>query len=445
MRRALCCVNTAIVARKIRVAQVSRRVCGSAIMRQVYSSTPNPFINQFALAAQEKMIEADLVTRGLPVNARRLFLFVWRQTHLRLQDGRRVCPGGVYHKVATIAQKLHVEPRTVQRLTRRLEQEGLLEVRPSDRDPRRPQLEPKKRKRGGSPTNLLIPHWTPAEEKPPVPERTQVSLDVEVNAIEENPVDRFAMEPDAAFVWPALSPCSTTNDHPGVSPQPPTPPAFEAGFAPANGYKETYSKSDQLLPGATVYAFESGDALLFFLIYHLKTYGVTEAHVRQWHVRYGLERLAQVSGWLFSDKQHTIQNPGGWMATRFRHPDWEAPTLVLKARAERRRKVLAHQRRLAAETADRVARSHAEQVSSTRESVWDRIADRLDELGDLYALAEQRARELTMTTDGEFCESAFRVVFRPGGLAWRNHLIDTALERPDLWNDSTGGVDAVAS
>lgn len=377
----------------------------------------------FQLSRQLRLINADLKTRGIHKSARELFLFLWRGVHTRKPNGKRLLPKGPIFKVETLAGLLEVHERTVQRNIRLLERHGLLDV--STNKPSR---------RGGHPTNRLWPVWQPARETGPEPQKVIAPLDLPSDEVVAPEPGRFQMEPTAVFVWPEVSPSSATSCHHAPDAEDQAVPAFERSFSLARDKDQTYSKSDQPIPGRPVYLFDSAAALQLFLLVHLETYGVPRSTAGEWIANFGLARTAHVAQWLFASEAGVIQQPGGWMRRALKE-QWAAPRAIVDARKAALAEAKAEQRHMQNTKEEQAAKERSAAVEDRRNGVWAAIAGHLEQLPELYALAEAKAKNASCSVHGEFSYSAFQIAFKPGGPSWRTFLIDAALERPELWAD----------
>jgi hypothetical protein len=84
------------------------------------------------------------------------------------------------------------------------------------------------------------------------------------------------------------------------------------------------------LPGAPLQRFPSAEALLLFLLAHLRPRGISRARLHQWVAAFGLERVATVAQWILSAPKGAIHNAGAWMH-RALHDEWSAPSWVRQA------------------------------------------------------------------------------------------------------------------
>ena len=377
-------------------------------------SIPDLKVLNFQLSRQLRLINADLKNRGIHKSARELFLFLWRGAHARKPNGKRLLPKGPIFKVETLAELLEVHERTIQRNIRLLERHGLLHVSAN-----------KPSRRGGHPTNRLWPIWQPARDTAPKPQKVIAPIDLSSDQIAAPEQERFQMETTAVFAWPEMSPSKATPCHHDEASHGQTPPTFERSFALARVKDRTYSKSDQPIPGRPVYAFESAADIRLFLLLHLETYGVSRSAVDEWIAKFGLARTAQVAQWVFSSKVGTIKQVGGWMRCALEQ-QWTAPTPITKARKAALAEARAQQFAKAAAAKEGAAKEQSAAVDAERSAVWRLISGRLEELPELYALAEAKAR-VTLST-------MFQVFFRPGNPTWRTFLIDAALQHPELWH-----------
>ncbi len=377
----------------------------------------------FQLSRQLRLINADLKNRGIHKSARELFLFLWRGAHARKPNGKRLLPKGPIFKVETLAKLLDVHERTVQRNIRLLEGHGLLHISAN-----------KAAQRGGHPTNRLWPIWQPARDAAPEPQRVIASLDLPSDEAAAPEPERFQMEATAVFIWPEVSPSITTACHHGSHTEGQAPPDFERSFAVARDKDQTYSKSDQPIPGRPVYVFDSAAAVRLFLLVHLEAYNVARSATEKWIAKFGLARTAQVAQWVFASEAGVIEQPGGWMR-RALEEQWTTPTAIANARKAALTEAKAQERDRHNAEEEQASKERSATVEAQRNGVWAAIVDRLDELPDLYAMAETKARHASCSVHGEFSYSAFQAAFKPGGPSWRAFLIDAALERPELWAD----------
>lgn len=374
---------------------------------------PDQKVLNFQRSRQLRLINADLKARGVHKSARELFVFLWRCAHTYKPNGKPLCPKGLIFKVETLAEHIEVSERTIQRNIRLLAEFGLLQVG-RNTPPRR----------GGSPTNKLWPIWNPLTPEVPAPEKVTAPP----KPVEQNPEHSisFTMEREAVFVWPAVSPSTPTTCHPEVDATTRTAPSFARTFADAREKDPTYSMSEQPIPGAPVYVFDSASALRLFLIFHLE---VPPRTLDEWILRYGLPRVAQVAHWVLSDTTGTIQQVGGWMR-RALDQHWSAPKAVEDARNKALAAAKYAQRKQEEANATREAMVQSAAIDEQREQIWQAIAPYIEDLPELYAIAEQNAQQ-------NF-GSMLYVMFRRGSFAWKELLINAALEHPDLWQSKVG-------
>lgn len=386
-------------------------------------SIPDLKVLNFQLSRQLRLINADLKTRGIHKSARELYLFLWRCAHARKPNGQRLLPKGPIFKIETLAGHLEVSERTVQRNVRLLEGHGLLDVSAN-----------KPSRRGGHPTNRLWPVWQPVRDTAPEPQKVIAPLDLPSDEVAAPEPERFQMEATAVFVWPEVSPSMATTCHHGSDTEGQAPPDFELSFAMARDKDPTYSKSDHPISGRPIYVFDSAAAVRLFLLVHLDAYNVARSATDTWIAKFGLARTAQVAQWVFASEAGVIKQPGAWMR-RALEEQWATPTAIANARKSALAEAKAQERDKQNAEEEQAAKERSATVEAQRNGVWVAIVDRLDELPDLYALAEAKARHASCSVHGEFSHSAFQVAFKPGGPSWRAFLIDAALEQPELWAD----------
>lgn len=352
-----------------------------------------------------RLIEADLAARGLPPNTRQLYLFLWRA---RTQPKR--LPLGLIFSEVTLATEIHTSVRTVQRSLQRLVAQDLLRITP------RVRLD------GGASTNRYTLTWHPLAQAHPTTSRAPMNLEPSVS--EDSVADNtLPVTPDAIFVWPTLSGDPTTVCQGGVDPQEPTVQSFDGFSDDPISNQETYSMSDQPVPGAAIWTFDTLDALRAFLFAQLTAQDIPSRRIGRWIRHYDLERVAQVTLWILSAPPGSIRSPGGWMA-RALLEEWAAPLWVRRARERRiitARAVAAMDAQAEQERAvGRKMAEHREQDDRR----WADIAPRLTQLPELYAHACQLAQAALKST--------FRFVFKPGSPVERAWVLQAARERPDL-------------
>lgn len=366
-----------------------------------------------------RVIEADLVGRGFTTNTRQLYLFLWRAKtqpqKLRL---------GLIFSEKTLAHEIHVSVRTVQRALRTLVEAGLLQV------------QPRFRQDGGATSNRYVVTWRPGTPVPVDPSVSRVPLTAS-RPPEEPDSSRTSetlVTPDAVLAWPPVSEGHTPPCQGEDEASTPEGPTVEESLDDPISKNQTFSKSDQLIPGARVLTFASEDALRMFVLAHLTSRGIDSRRLRRWIRRYGLSRIAQLTVWLLSAPAGAIRAPGGWMAHALAE-EWAAPAWVRTART-----LCLQQARQA--TRDQVLREKAQAegeksqtITEQHRRVWERIAPHLAQLSDLYAYARALAQA--------DLRSACHEVFKVGSLTERMYLVRAAQERPDLWS-GVGGLPIMA-
>lgn len=358
-----------------------------------------------------KLIEADLAQRGLTTNTRQLFLFLWRA---KTQPKR--LPMGLIFSEKTMANELHVDVRTIQRGIKTLVAEGLLTVKTRTRPD------------GGVTTNRYIPSWQPAVATKPVASRVPVTLPM-LDADDHAESESLKIAPDTVFVWPELSGGIPATCHGGGEPENHDRQALEAGFDEAIANNQTFSKSDQLIPGAPLYRFDSKDSLQLFLFAHLKPQGITPHKLTRWIRQHGLPRIVQLSIWLLSAPPKAIHTPGGWMASALTE-GWDAPMWVRNARENRLKKAQTMIREQEAKKQELAEGKKLTAAAAEADALWADIGPRLPQLPALYAYAAELARNEL--------KSLYQHSFRPGSAMERSFVLRAAYQRPELL-DTNGG------
>lgn len=352
-----------------------------------------------------KLIEADLAQRGLNTNTRQLFLFLWRA-----KTQPKKLPMGLIFSEKTMATELHVDVRTIQRAIKTLVGEGLLTVQTRTRPD------------GGVTTNRYIPTWRPAAATKPTASRAPLTVPLPSES-EKSEEQTLKITPDTVFVWPALSGGTPSICQGGQEPQNEEGQALEGTFEEPIANNQTFSKSDQLIPGGPLLRFDSENHLQLFLFASLKTQGITPHKLSRWIRQYGLPRIVQLTTWLLSAPKGAIRAPGGWMTAALTE-GWEAPLWVRAAREKSMMKAQTAIREQVAETQTRAEGEKVAAYATEAEALWADIAPRLTQLPALYAYAHELARKQL--------KSSYAALFKPGSSLERSFIVRAAQECPDL-------------
>lgn len=350
-----------------------------------------------------KRIEADLVDRGLPPNTRQLYLFLWRA---KTQTPR--LPLGLIFSEKTLARETHMSTRTVRRSLQRLETLGLLRIIP------------RKRANGGTTSNRYVLTWQPLMT---VPQPTITTVERIQDTAPSTSTSEPVPTPDTVFIWPEMSEGNRTDCPRGESPQSLDTTPVESHQREPIQEKQTFSKSDQPLPGAPMWKFSSKHDVQLFLIALLEKHHISPKCVHHWLRHYDLARVAQVAIWMVSAPSKAIRFPGGWMNRALRD-EWSAPRWVHEVRQRRidyaERMAQLHDQKLR-EMADE-ERVRAAQAEATAQ--WKVLAPCLSQLSALQEYAAELARKAL--------GSLFAHTFREGSPTWRAFILKAAQERPDL-------------
>lgn len=361
-----------------------------------------------------RLIEADLVNRGLNTTTRQLYLFLWRA---KAQPQR--LPLGLVFGEKTLAHELHVSVRTIQRALHALEKQALLRI------------QPRVRSNGGTSSNRYFLSWSPLAQAAPTISRAPLTItppaEVDAVPVPEGP----KITPDTVLIWPAVSGDPTTNCQEGGIPESETPSAIEPTFSDPIEINKTFSKSDHPVPNSQILTFASATALQLFLCTLLNGQNIPTPRIQRWIRHYSLERVSQVMVWLLSAPRGVIRSPGGWIEQALLE-NWAAPLWVRQARERQintAKRVLAAQEQIDQEIAE------GKKIADNREqadALWDDIEPRLAQLPELYAYATTLAQQELQST--------YRHVFKPGSLTERAYVLRAAKERPEWVVTNTGAI-----
>jgi len=370
------------------------------------STHPSPVLTLVS-SPSLRLIEADLVNRGLNTTTRQLYLFLWRA---KTQPKR--LPLGLVFGEKALAEELHVSVRTIQRALHALVQQNLLRI------------QPRVRSNGGTSSNRYLLTWQPLAQVAPTITHAPIALKSPAEA-EPTPVPEGPeITPDTVLIWPAVSGDPTTECQEGGIPESASLSAIDTAFSDLIDNTKTFSKSDHPVPQSQILTFNSETALQLFLFTLLNFQNIPSARIHRWIRHYPLERLTQVIVWMLSAPKGVIRSPGGWIEQALLE-NWTAPLWVRQAREQRLKDA---QRILAAQEQTDHEIAEGKKIAENREQadmLWGRLAPRIRQLPDLYAYATRLAQDAL--------QSAFPHVFKPGSVTERAWLIQAAQECPELW------------
>ncbi|NMP23561.1 hypothetical protein [Sulfobacillus harzensis] len=337
----------------------------------------------------------------LTPSAQRVFAFFWQCTHQRRPMKQ------LFMGEKTIAAETFLTVRSVRRALRTLEDAGLLTTY---HRPRRHAMHAR-----DLTTNRYVIHWHPytATEIDPMDVSQALVPEYAHSSSLETPSATADLEvpADVSFVsggertgCPEGSASETPETRMPIDSENTKPAPIEDP-----GFKQEFDQQD----GSPVWRFSTPQALLLFLLSHLKTRGIGPVTLRKWIQSYSLSRVAEVSQWVLSAPQGAIKNPGAWMRSALEH-EWTAPSWVREAT---RKRALARQEREYQRTLARRARQEDAARDEIREArarediVWMQYGARLEQDQTVVAKATRLAQEAL--------GPAAAALFRPGTVLWR--------------------------
>jgi len=353
-----------------------------------------PLYGSLAETIPVSVIQTDLIQRpDLTPAAKSVFALFWRAKHQRTPL-KHLTFGIPY-----MARELGLSTRTVQRAVHQLADRGLISIRSRHRG------------QTASPTSHeYVVHWhayAPVNATPTIG-AAPLSVSAPTSATEP-----FTMPADSAFTYPAMSGASVTSCQEEEAAESEVGQAIEGHFGdPIENLENNKPNmiSTPALKGAPTYTFESPDALLMFLLIHLKVRGITPKYVMRWEKEYGLARLATIAQWVFSAPPGAIRSVGAWISRALRE-EWSAPAWVRTAWTVREHKLAREEATasaistLLATRAEKAREEQDLQRKQENESIeWSRLQARWS---DVPSALVERAKELAQEALGQLATLLF--------------------------------------